>query len=61
MTPQQLATATEPYRSSKRNGTGLGLKIARRIVTNHGGQMTLTSTVGEGTTVVVALPATADR
>jgi len=35
----------------------LGLKIARRIVTSHGGQMTLTSTVGEGTTVVVALPA----
>jgi K+-sensing histidine kinase KdpD len=32
MTADQLATATEPYRSSKRNGTGLGLKIARRIV-----------------------------
>ena len=59
MTAQQLAAATEPYRSSKRNGTGLGLKIARRIVTSHGGRMTLTSAVGGGTTVVVTLPTNA--
>ena len=56
MTPQQLARASQPYRSSKRDGTGLGLKIARRIVSSHGGQMQLVSDAGVGTTVRVTLP-----
>ncbi len=36
---------------------GLGLAIARGIVEAHGGQITATSTVGEGTRVTVRLPA----
>jgi signal transduction histidine kinase len=37
-------------------GTGLGLAGSRRIVAQHGGDMTIVSHEGVGTTVTVALP-----
>jgi signal transduction histidine kinase len=37
-------------------GTGLGLPIARDIVREHGGELTVTSRIGEGTTFVIDLP-----
>ena len=37
-------------------GTGLGLTIVRTIVTGHGGELSLESREGEGTTVTVRLP-----
>jgi signal transduction histidine kinase len=37
-------------------GTGLGLVIVQRCVTLHGGTVTLASTPGAGTTVIVRLP-----
>lgn len=58
MTAEQLRNVSEPYRSSRRDGTGLGLKIARRIVTSHHGTLELVSAPGEGTTVRVSLPVT---
>jgi PAS domain S-box-containing protein len=42
-------------------GTGLGLAISQRIVTDMGGQLTVRSELGKGTTFCVALPVAADR
>jgi signal transduction histidine kinase len=47
----------DPARARDPGGSGLGLAIARWIVDQHGGEITLTSAPGQGTTVTVALPA----
>jgi len=43
-------------RNRERGGAGLGLSICKEIVSRCGGNITLTSAVGEGTTVTVELP-----
>jgi signal transduction histidine kinase len=55
MTAAQLEQVRQPYRSTRRDGTGLGLKIARRIALNHGGELEIASRQGVGTTVRVRL------
>lgn len=61
MTREQLDRIREPFRSTKRNGVGLGLKIARRIAMSHGGELAIESEAGSGTTVTVTLPCVASR
>ncbi len=43
---------------AQRTGTGLGLYLARRIVRDHGGDITFTSVVKQGTTFTLRLPLT---
>jgi signal transduction histidine kinase len=49
-----------PFFSTKRTGegTGLGLSISDGIVREHGGQIRLASSAGQGTVFVVELPVT---
>jgi two-component system NtrC family sensor kinase len=53
----------EPWVSTKKpgRGTGLGLPIARDVVSAHGGSISVTSTVGSGTTFTIDLPSDAAR
>jgi two-component system sporulation sensor kinase C len=53
---RDLAEVGSVLHSTKPDGTGLGLPIARRIAGAHGGELRIESVVGEGTTVVVTLP-----
>jgi signal transduction histidine kinase len=46
----------DPFFSTKADGTGLGLPIARQIVVAHGGSLTIESVPGDGTRVEVRLP-----
>jgi PAS domain S-box-containing protein len=45
-----------PFYSTKREGSGLGLALAHKTVTDHGGRLSLHSRVGVGTEFVVQLP-----
>jgi signal transduction histidine kinase len=45
-----------PGFTTKETGSGVGLAIAERVVTAHHGRITVESTEGHGTTVVVTLP-----
>jgi signal transduction histidine kinase len=46
----------EPFVTSKREGVGLGLAIVRKIIEAHQGRVTVESTPGSGTTMIVWLP-----
>ena len=51
-----LPNIFRPFYTTKGDGTGLGLSLARRIVEDHQGRIEVTSAVGQGTTFAVILP-----
>ncbi|WP_192499266.1 ATP-binding protein [Skermanella pratensis] len=63
MRPEDIRIALEPFRqlddsmSRRHQGTGLGLPLAKMLAELHGGELSLASEPGHGTTVTVTLPA----
>jgi two-component system, sporulation sensor kinase E len=53
---ENLSHVFEPYFTTKRSGTGLGLLIVRRIVREHGGELAIESSEGKGLTLTIRLP-----
>lgn len=60
MPAEQLAHIFEPLYTTKPEGTGLGLYIAREIMAAHAGYVTVESAVGQGTAFTLTLPQAAD-
>ncbi|HEX5315147.1 MAG TPA: ATP-binding protein, partial [Candidatus Kapabacteria bacterium] len=53
---ENLGRVFEPYFTTKPSGTGLGLLIVRRIVREHGGELSIQSRDGKGLTLTIRLP-----
>ena len=64
---EEIERITQPFymvdrsRSKKTGGSGLGLALVERIVQAHGAEMTISSTLGEGTTVRIIFPDEVDK
>ena len=56
MTDKVKKEVFKPYFSTKRTGTGLGLPTTRRIIEEHGGELTLHTEPGRGSEFVIELP-----
>jgi len=56
MSAESLSRVFEPYFTTKPAGTGLGLLIVRRIVREHGGELSIESPQGKGLMVTIRLP-----
>jgi len=46
----------DPARSRETGGTGLGLSIVKHVIGNHGGEVSVWSSEGVGSTFVIRLP-----
>lgn len=58
---ENIARLSEPFFTTKPQGTGLGLLIVRRIMREHGGELQIDSKEGVGTTIRLLLPLTEKR
>jgi signal transduction histidine kinase len=55
---QDLEKMGTPFFTTRAGGTGLGFVMARSVIEQHGGQFSIASSPGQGTTITIALPAT---
>ncbi|MBI4655090.1 MAG: PAS domain-containing protein [Nitrospirae bacterium] len=53
---ENLSKLYQPFFTTKANGVGLGLYLARQVIGYHKGKVNLESKVGEGTEITVRLP-----
>ncbi len=56
ISPEVMGSIFEPYSSTKKSGTGLGLLIVRRIIRQHGGNIEIESHQNQGTSVTISIP-----
>jgi two-component system sensor histidine kinase FlrB len=56
MSDELLRRVRTPFVSERAGGSGLGLVIADRVVTAHGGQLSIDSALHEGTCIRIVLP-----
>lgn len=56
MSVAQLENIFQPFKSSKKNGLGVGLFQCKRIVEDHHGVIHIESQEGRGTTVMITFP-----
>ncbi|MHB9072713.1 MAG: two-component system sensor histidine kinase NtrB [Desulfobaccales bacterium] len=54
--PETLKKILNPFFTTKEKGSGLGLPIVKSIIEAHQGSLKINSTVGVGTTIIIALP-----
>ncbi len=54
--PEDIKKVFEPYFTTKRNGSGVGLSLSKSIIENHGGKIKISSIRGKGTEVEIFLP-----
>jgi signal transduction histidine kinase len=60
ITPEDLERLGTSFFTTRPNGTGLGVVLAQGVITQHGGTLAYSSTVGQGTTALITLPAASD-
>jgi nitrogen fixation/metabolism regulation signal transduction histidine kinase len=60
ISPENTQRLFTPYFTTKESGTGLGLPIVERIVSDHGGAIWFNSAEGTGTTFFIDLPIAAE-
>jgi signal transduction histidine kinase len=58
--PDDLVHIFDPYFTTRRKGTGLGLPIAKNIIEGLGGTIAVASRIGEGTEIRLDVPLTAE-
>jgi len=51
-----LKEVTKPFFTTRAEGSGLGLSIVKTVMDEHGGRLSIESTVGAGTTVSLSFP-----
>ena len=54
--PEKLERIFDPYYTTKKSGSGLGLATTKRIIEDHGGTISCHSEVGKGTNFAIRLP-----
>ena len=59
--PADLPQIFDPFFTTKAQGSGLGLAIVRKIVDAHDGRLDLRTAPGQGTTIRLTLPVSADE
>ncbi|MEH7505780.1 ATP-binding protein [Neobacillus drentensis] len=53
---ENILNLGEPFFTTKKDGTGLGLMVTNQIIKDHKGELKIESTINKGTRVIVSLP-----